>query len=208
VIAQTVVVFSEVHMKNLSVLLVVTLSALLICGCANPGAKRACSEQSYEFVANSQLLAANYRAADALISQVKRKLTLEQPILVTTIVNIDDLEKSSTFGRVASENIASRFSQAGYSVIEMKFSNNIYMKRNEGELVLTREITDVARNQNAQAVVLGTYGTSGVSVFVTVKLVKPDGNIVSAAYDYVLPVDSEIRSLIRSAGVKPSDLVR
>jgi len=183
-------------MKILSALMIGTLSVCLVCGCASHGAKKAILDPA----ANSQLVAENYHAADVLISQARLKLAPEQPILIATIVNIDNLEQSSTFGRVTSEHIATRFFQAGLKVIEMKFSQSVYMKRNEGELVLTREITNIARNHNVQAVVLGTYGKSSESAYVNVKLVIPGSNIISASCDYVIPLDDEIRTLI---GNKP-----
>ncbi|MDI3514316.1 MAG: hypothetical protein PWP40_1545 [Rhodocyclaceae bacterium] len=45
-------------------------------------------------------------------------------------------------------------------MIEMKFRNNVYMARDQGEPMLTREIRDLANSHNAQAVVVGTYAQS------------------------------------------------
>lgn len=191
-IVPTIVAFSEVNMKILSSLLIATLSAFLVSGCATNGFKGVISDPALY----SQLVAENYHAADALITQARPKLVPDQPILIATIVNIDDLEKSSTLGRVTSEHIATRFFQAGVKVVEMKLSKSVYMKRNEGELVLTREITDIVRNHNVQAVVLGTYGKSKAYAYVNVKLVIPGSNIIIASHDYVIPLDDEIRTLI------------
>ena len=117
-------------------------------------------------------------------------------MLVATLVNIDALDRSSTLGRLISEQVAARFAQQGRRMIELKLRNNMYMRKSEGELALTREITEVARQHNAKAVLLGSYGLSGDSVFINLKVVQPGSTLVLAAYDYVLPLNREIRSLL------------
>jgi hypothetical protein len=161
----------------------------------------ACSSQSYNDVyrygSPALLIEANYAAADALLDQLGDRLSPNQPIITATLVSIDELERSSTFGRLSSEQISARFSQAGQRMIEMKFRDNVYMKRDQGELLLTREIRDVAQQHKAQAVIVGTYGVSNEAVFVNLKVIEPNTNVVMAVYDYALPKDNDIRSMLR-----------
>lgn len=184
------------------ILLAGVASFALLSGCANELRADRPPEVTYEKAAKSEFVAANYQAADMLIGLLRtapdsRSTVPENgSLIVGTIVNIDSLDHSSTLGRVVSEQISARFSQRGYNMVEMKFRNSVYMKRSEGELVLTREISEVAKSHSAQAVVVGSYGVSGDSVFVNVKVVQPMTNIVMAAYDYVLPLNREIRSMV------------
>ncbi len=166
----------------------------MVTGCATDTAK-AIPEPSFQSVSNSPFVATNYGVADALIAQFAGS-PAGGPLIVATVVNIDALEQSSTLGRLISEQVSARLSQRGFTMIEMKFRSSIYMKRGEGELVLTREISEVARNNKAQAVVLGSYGVGGSSVYVNMKIVSPGNNTVLAAYDYVLPYNGEIRSML------------
>ena len=92
--------------------------------------------------------------------------------------------------------MASRFVQGGYRVIEVKLRSQIYMKRNEGELILTREVRDIARQHNARAIVAGTYAESADRVFVNMKVVELDSNVVLGAVDYQLDRDALVRSLL------------
>ena len=62
---------------------------------------------------------------------------------------------------------------------------------------LTREIKDLAKSHDAQAVIVGTYGQSDNFVFVNLKVIQPATNVVLAVHDYVLPLDSSIRALVR-----------
>jgi TolB-like protein len=168
-------------------------SLALLTGCALQPQQQ--PEPTYESAARSDFLASNYRAADALVGQFRNRAA-NGPLLVATVVNIDALEQSSTLGRLISEQISARFAQSGFTIIEMKFRNNVYMKRSEGELLLTREINEVARSHSAQAVIVGTYGTSANAVFVDMKIVDPGTNSILAVHDYVLPRDREVQSMM------------
>jgi len=174
------------------------VAALGLAACADGPAKRV--EPTWEQAANNPLVPANYRAADALLAQIRPTVSNGQPLIMATVVSIDALEKSSTLGRLISEQVAGRFTQAGYRMIEVKFGNAIYMKRDQGELMLTREISNLAKSHDAQAVVVGTYGESNDYVFVNLKVAQPSTNTVIAVHDYVMPLDSTMRSLLKRYG--------
>ena len=106
--------------------------------CATDGSR---SEPTYEAAARNELVSTNYRAADVLLGQL-RNLDNEGPMLVATLVNIDALERSSTPGRLVSEQVAARFAQQGRAMVELKLRHTMYMRRTEGELALTREIAE------------------------------------------------------------------
>ncbi len=175
--------------------LAAALIACLAAACANETARQRVPEVTYAEAANSELIAANYRAADALMAQFGGSPTAG-PLIVATVVNIDALELSSTLGRMISEQISARFSQRGWLMVEMKLRGSIYMRRGEGELILTREIGDIARTNQAQAVIVGSYALGASAVYVNLKIVQPVSNAVLSAYDYVLPANQEIRTLL------------
>ncbi len=124
-------------------------------------------------------------------------LSKGQPLIAATVVSIDALDRSSTLGRLISEQVSGRFTQLGYQMVEMKFRNSVYIKQSQGELVLTREIKELAQSVAAQAVIVGSYGESDDAVFVNLKIVEPATNLVLASHDYVLPLDSAVRALVR-----------
>jgi len=177
---------------------VACLAAIALAGCTNTPTQK--PEPTWELAANNRLIPANYKAAEALLAQVNLKSSLgkSQPLIIATVVNIDNLEQSSTLGRLISEQVAARFTHAGHRMVEMKFRNNVYVKQSQGELMLTREIKDLAQTHDAQAVVVGTYGQSDDYVFVNLKVIQPTSNIVMAVQDYVLPMDSSVKALLRN----------
>lgn len=119
-------------------------------------------------------------------------------LLVATLVNIDALDRSSTLGRLVSEQVSARFTQGGYRMIEMKFQNSVYMARGQGELMLTRQVHELANAYSAEAVIVGSYGTSKEYVLINLKVVEPATNQVLAVYDYSLPIDENVRMLLRN----------
>lgn len=174
-------------------------AGLLLSACETlPKAGGGTPEATYEQAQNNAFNAANYTAVAELMKRYPVAVPPSNaPFIVATLVNIDQLEQSSTLGRLISEQVASRMTQLGHGVLELKVRNGIYMKRNEGELLLTREIKEVATTHNAQAVVVGTYAESSSLVYVNLKIVNPVSSVVLAAYDYALPNDKQIQSLIR-----------
>jgi len=151
---------------------------------------------TYEQAAESKLITANYRAADILLNQGTSSLDRAKPILTATLVNLDNLKQSSRLGRLISEHIASRFTQRGLSVVEMKMRGSIFVQENEGELLLSREVQSISQAHSAQAVIVGTYARSQHYVYVTAKLVRSIDSVVLAAHNYVLPLDGNVSAML------------
>lgn len=176
-----------------SLIVVSLLGGLLLQGCGvSPTRPQAAREES-----STPLVRANYRAAESLLEQLRYSLPLKQgAILIGTLVNIDALDRSSTFGRLTTDQISARFTMAGYPMVEMKLRNSAYMLRDQAELMLSREVGDLISSHNAQAVIVGTYAVSRDRVYINLKVIRPQRGIVLAAYDYSLPLDDETRLLL------------
>jgi TolB-like protein len=153
-------------------------------------------EPNYATVSSNQFIASNYKAADALLAQLNGKLAGDRPLIMATVVNIDALEQTTTLGRLISEQISTRLAQGKLNMLEMKLRNNVYMKRNQGEMMLTREVSDMAQTHKAQAVVVGSYAETSDMVFVNVKVIQPNTNYVLAAHDYALAKEGIVRSML------------
>lgn len=191
--------------RHISALLAGVLAAALLAGCGALPRNGKAPDPTYEQAIGNTLTSVNYAAAMELMKRYQGPLaatnnfgetTSAAPFIVATLVNIDKLEQSSTFGRLISEQLASRITQLGHNVVELKFRNSVFMKRNEGEFLLTREIKEVATAHKAQAIVVGTYAEASDFVYVNLKVVNPTNSMILAAYDYALPMDKEIRRLV------------
>lgn len=160
----------------------VVLGAVGLSGCSTPPAGDA-------------LIQLNHQAADALLQGVS--LDPRQPVLIATLVDLDDLERSSRWGRLASEHVAARLANRGVRVKELKLRNQIFMAQASGALLLSREVTDLSLEHDAQAVVVGTYTVGGDTVYVSLKLIRPEGNTVMSAHDYSFALGERNRALMR-----------
>lgn len=146
-----------------------------------------------------EIIAKTYAAVDHLITQLETgadKSRVRGPIIVATLVNIDELNESSRLGRSLSEQIAARFVQRGYPIIELKLRGNIFVQRNQGELLLSRELRDISLSHKAQAVVVGTYSMAKNFVLVNLKVVSGETQNILAATDYGLPLDVNTQSML------------
>ena len=134
------------------------------------------------------------RVAATLINQTKLRIFPyhpDQPIMVTTLVNNDNLEQTSSFGRSFQNNIAAGFVTRGYPVRETNLHLERLGKDNKGDFMLTRELKLLAYQQRAQAVVVGTYTMANRVMYLSVRLVNPIDQGILAAYENKLYLDAD-----------------
>ena len=129
-------------------------------------------------------------------------LDAQHPVMVATLVQVDRLGESSRLGRIFSEQIAGRMVQRGVRVVELKLRDSVALQRDQGELLLSREVREVSQSHDAQAVVVGTYAASASALYISLKLVTPAGNTVVAAHNYAVPMDENVRVLLASGGLR------
>ena len=165
-----------------------------LAGCATSPMHSYYYGSAADSLSHTNLIEVNERAADALLQTAP--LDARQPVLVATLVHVDRLTESSRLGRMFSEQIAARMVQRGLRVTEVKLRENLLLQRDQGELLLSREVREVSQAQDAQAVVVGTYAASNSVVYINLKLVNPVGNTVVAAHSYAVPMDENVRALL------------
>jgi len=138
----------------------------------------------------------SYNATELLLQNTQQTLDMNRPILVASLVNVANLERSSNLGRVVSEQVSSRLSQLGYDTRETKLRGSFLIKEGAGEFALSREIKAISAKQNAQAVIAGVYAVARSNVMVTLRLIRAkDGKILSAV-DYTLPMGPDTAALL------------
>jgi TolB-like protein len=167
---------------------------VLLSACATGGA-------GFGPPATSQIITANYAAADRLLSGSQRPIPKDGPILVATLVTLEDLGSSSNLGRLVSEQLSSRLTQHGYLVPELNLRGTVLIRSEQGELLLSRDVRQVALSHHAQAVLVGTYAVGADVVYVHVELVDAITGQAFSADDYFLPMIGQVKVLL---GLKPS----
>lgn len=181
-------------MKRIKLSIVVVMLVMLtlgLTGCAN-------QVKRHSNIEDADIVSLSYVAADKLMAQADDAVSENGAIVAASFVNINNLNDSSSFGRIASQQLSSRFTQKGYKVTEMLLRSNIYIKERNGEFMLSRALKNISANHNAQAVIIGTYAVAAKNVYVTAKIVRTSDNAVLSSHDYILPMGPDMKSLVRN----------
>jgi TolB-like protein len=144
-----------------------------------------------------EVMKAAYRIADTLNDDSARFLGPANPLIVASFMNMNNLEESSSFGRILAEQVASRYTQRGQPVIELKLrQNSIFISEGKGEFMLSRDLREISRTYNASAVVVGTYAEGGNRLYVSARIVRPADNLILAAADAGIPMGTNAMNIV------------
>ncbi|HOX67311.1 MAG TPA: FlgO family outer membrane protein [Burkholderiaceae bacterium] len=138
------------------------------------------------------LTRANYEAADRLLATDATQPEVLGTVVVATVVSQDDLDRSTALGRLVSEQVAGRLAQRGLAVREVKLRGSLFVARATGALMLSRELSEIARSHDAEAAVVGTSARGAQGTWVSLKLVRLADARVLAGWDYLLGVDDSL----------------
>ncbi len=135
-------------------------------------------------------------AAAASLLRNSQGVSPDATLLVASFVSVDNLMRSSTFGRVSAELFSSALSRRGYSLVEVKLRDELFIQQRGGEFMLSRNLQNISETHQVQSVVLGTYAVGIDYVYVTVKMVNAQNSNVQGAWQYRIPRTDEMRSLL------------
>lgn len=178
-------------MKKL-VLVPLLAAGIALTGCTTNTVR----EPTYQEARNNEFIPANRGAAKQLVAQLAGSVPSPGTLIIASLANVDALDESSTFGRIVAEQISAEFTQSGYRMRELKLRTSVGITE-EGELMLSRDVQRLAREYDAQAVVVGSYAESRNFVYINLKVIHPGSHTVMAVHDYALPMDGNNRRLLR-----------
>ncbi|MBU1566396.1 MAG: hypothetical protein KJ630_12320 [Proteobacteria bacterium] len=144
---------------------------------------------------DTDLISFSYQIAENLVDRSLPPLVPyhpDMPILVTTFVDNNDLTKTTRFGRLLQEHIASRMVQLGYTVREIKLTKTINIQPKSGETVLSRDLSKISGELQAQAILAGTVSRSERMLYISARLIEPGNSNIIATYDYQLYMDDNL----------------
>ena len=183
-------------MKKVALLTTLAAAALLTgCNSAPPATARV--EPTYQEAASAPMLQNSREAVLKLTEGFDMAMLSDGgPLLVATVVNVNDLGRSAPLGRTLSEQYASHMSALGFHVKEVKLRGDMFVREGTGELLLSRELRDIARSQNAAVVLVGTYSPASDYTYVNLKLVRTEDSRIIRGHDYALPNDRDVQRLL------------
>ncbi len=131
-----------------------------------------------------------------LLERIPPEIERPAVLVVTSFVQLDDFSRTSRFGLLLAEQLLSRLAGHGLILKETRMQGVFYQGCN-GEFVLSREFSRVARELDARLVLLGTYLEARDHVLLNVRLVDFHQQTVIASYDCQLCKTPDIAALLR-----------
>lgn len=148
----------------------------------------------------STLAHANTFAGDALEHMLRGRVNKTSGVLVATMVNLDNLDETSSFGRLIMQQIGSRLGQYGYRVLDVRLRADMAI-RPDGEFMLSRNVGQLMQsNYGAEAVLVGTYSVASHNIYCSVRVLRLSDSAEVAAYEYYLPRKGDTARLLRGSG--------
>lgn len=183
--------------KHAQALLAVSLVAALA-GCATQTVQPvAYIGPTYEKAAVNPFLISGRQAVDALLDGFDPGKLERTPVLVATVVDVNNLKSSAPLGRTLGEIYASQLANKGYNVTEMKLRGDVYVREGTGELLLSREIREIAAQHAAGLVLVGTYSQASQYTYISMKLVRTADSRIMRSHDYAIPNDRDVLRMLK-----------
>lgn len=173
--------------RTFKLLFLLSLTALIF-GCAH--------KSTYQPARANNLIQLNHRAAASLLELLQAPLSSHKPILVTSLVNIDDLTSTTTWGRMTAEQLSSALFAQGHPVLELKLRNSVLIERRKGEFILSREIQNLTTEHDIDVVLTGTYAVAAEMIYATIRLIQTTDNRILSSHDYAIPLGLNEKSLL------------
>ena len=169
--------------------------ALFAAGCAQtPPPVRV--EPTYQEAAAAPMVKSSQEAVEQLLANLDISATGPGPVLVATVVNVNDTMRSAPLGRTLTEQYANAMAALGFDVKEVKLRGELFVREGTGELLLSREVKDIARSHNASMVLVGTYSAAAKFTYISMKLVRMEDSRIIRGHDYALPNDRDVQRLL------------
>jgi len=143
------------------------------------------------------LVEVSYDAVDTLLKKASKPLPKNSLIVVSTLVNVDDLNQTSAFGRIVSDQIASAFNNGGYRIMGMEMPTAVFVKEEGGMLHLSDETKKTLEGHNASALVVGVFAAGRRTAYVSLRIVDLATKNIISSTDFSVPMGPDARVLLK-----------
>jgi len=149
-----------------------------------------------------------HNLSSQLLHNLNGTTDLQGPIAVTTFVDLNDLYRTSPFGRYIAEGLMGELQRSGLMVTEIRKTESILIKERFGEYSLSRNIKEISKHSSAEYLLVGTYIVRGDHIFVNARIISNKNNlVVSSAQAHLMRNSFLDRMLWPSAAPDVSPVV-
>ncbi|MGY5449780.1 FlgO family outer membrane protein [Agarivorans sp. MS3-6] len=113
------------------------------------------------------------------------ELSASDSVAISTVVDLDNLQSSDSFGRQVAEAMFAALSNEGINTIEPRLTGRFQMDPGFGEFSLSRDAELLREQMQITYVVVGSFQRTGSGRHVNLRLVElANQAVVSAAYQF------------------------
>lgn len=138
--------------------------------------------------------------ADQLLAGLDRNALRGVTAMPLSLVNQDDFEESSSFGRYVAEALFYEFNQRGFPVREYRAEPQLALRRGEGEFLLSRQQQRILANSPLEMIVTGTYYHDRNNIFLNVRMFRAADGMVLRTAQLVFPMTDVSRTMLANTG--------
>ena len=182
--------------KKTTALVPPLLGMMLLSGCSG----------IHQYLQNrdADLVEESYDATDRLHEKIINKLPKNSLIVVSTLLNVDNLNQTSSFGRIVSDQIASAFNGLGYQVIGMEMPIDLFVLEEGGRFHLSDETKAMLRHYKASTLVGGVYAPGKQTGYVSLRMVDINSKNIIASTDFSVPMGPDAKMMMKPKDVRPT----
>lgn len=160
-----------------------------------------CTPKYYSEVKDADLIEVSYDAVDTLQCKLKRSVPKNSLVIVSTLLNVDNLKQTSSFGRIISDQIASALHNSGYQVIGMELPIDLFVMQPDGTLHLPDEVKQMLKYYNATTLVGGVYAPGKKNTYVSLRMVNLETRNIISSTDLSIPMGPDAKALLENREV-------
>lgn len=146
---------------------------------------------------DKNLVDVSYDAVDNLLQNLKKPLPAGSVVVINSLVNVDDLSQSFSFGRILSDQISSAFHRSGYRIVGMELPTEIFAKNDSGILYLADETKQALNETGASALVIGVFAPGKRNAYVSLKVYDIASENVISSNDFSVPMGPDTKKLLK-----------
>jgi len=147
----------------------------------------------------------SYGAADMLLQQSKNVINSETPLEIGMLTNIKRPSETNALGQIIASQIGARFVQLGYNVKTSPALDSMAIDTQPSSAAYSSQ--GGYADSNSKAMITGHYAVARKDVLVNLRIIEESSGKVLAAYDYSLPLNSDVRQLMAAEGDKGNSIL-
>jgi len=131
---------------------------------------------------------------EELNRDISRDEKRDVTIILTSMVDVNNLRQSSDFGRLYSDSLLTNLTRLGFKVVDYR-GVKLTASEKKGEFYLSRkELKDIP---GLHYVLVGTYGVYGKELLVNVRMLNPEDNSVVVASNNLIDDPNIVRMALK-----------